>query len=126
MRRWTEQTFDQLKALAAAGEYASVIATKLGTSHASILTMAGKHHIQINKYTPAERADLDARARERDRVKRRRKATAARIAKNPYDPKVSRTAPAFRNQLPKLDPMTKYDLERFYRQAVLNTPGASA
>ena len=128
MKRWTEKEFNHLREMAAAGEYASAIAAKLGTSRASILTMAGRNGVEVLRYTPEEQDEMDRRRRESDRRKlerrrgRKRERTAAQRGSTIIiDPTASRTSAAYRSRLAPLPEMTKNELRAMLAQAIRNT-----
>lgn len=126
MKTWTQAKFDHLCEMAATGAFASDIAAVLGTSHHSVVTMAGRNSIPINRYTPAEQAEMDRRYREAEVRKnaRRRAATAAKRPDRTIVPRLPsqiKTSPEYRNCLPKIPEMSKSALRAMLADAVRNT-----
>ena len=120
---WTEDRLTQLRACAANGMFATDIAALIGVTKLSILTVCAKHNIEVTKHTEIELADMCARERAREQRKRLKK----RAASSPVIPNVtvafgtSRTAPIYRNQLPRIPEMSKNALREMFAKAVRTT-----
>jgi hypothetical protein len=120
---WTEERRDRLRTYAASRMFASDIALQLGVTKLSILTVCAKHGIELNKHTEIELADIRAKDRAREKRKRLKKQTA----RSPVASKVivaigtSRTAPIYRNQLPRVPEMSKNALREMFAKAARNT-----
>jgi hypothetical protein len=122
-RFWTEEKRAQLRALAATGITASEIGAIIGVTKPSVLTICGRNQIPVVMHTEAEKAEM--RARERLREKRKRQKRAATRPVNAVAINVqsgtSKTAPVYRNQLPRLPEMSKNQLRDMLAEAVRNT-----
>jgi hypothetical protein len=125
---WTDETRAQVRALAANGLAASEIGSTIGATKAAILTVAYRSGINIIMHTEAELAEMRARARLRE--KRKRQKWAAKHPTNAISVSVqlgtSKTAPIYRNQLPRLPEMSKNALREMIAQAVRNTAEMAA
>jgi hypothetical protein len=125
-RFWTDEKRAQLRALAATGMFASEIGAILGVTKPSILTSCGRNGIPVVMHTEAELAEMRARARLREKRKRQKRAAARPANAVHVQPGTSKTAPIYRNQLPRLPEMSKNQLRAMLTEAVRNTAGASA
>lgn len=123
---WNDEKRAELRRLAGTGMFASDIAAILGTTKPAVLTVCGRNSISVNMHSDADLADMRARARLREKRKRQKRAAA-----NPNAVTVqvrlgtSKTAPIYRNQLPRLPEMSKNALRAMLTEAVRNT-GAPA
>ncbi|MGY3609906.1 MULTISPECIES: GcrA family cell cycle regulator [unclassified Bradyrhizobium] len=128
---WTDEEVQKVRELAADGKYALHIADIMGVKFHQILSLAGRHGIDMNRYTPSQEADrkmiLGARLK-RKYARRNEKRREAAAAVNPIVRigVTSRTHPSYRNQLPRLPEMSKAELRAMLAQAVRNTAEARA
>ncbi len=124
---WTDERRTQLCSLAVSGLTASEIGAIIGTSKQSVLTCCTRRNIDVVMHTAAELAAM----RVNDRAREKRKQDRRRAGKTPSINitvafGTSRTAPIYRNQLPRIPEMSKNALREMFAQAVRNTAEMSA
>lgn len=121
--RWNKETLDELRAMAATGLAVSEICERLDISVESVVGAGYSHGIKINRHTAAEREEIRARTRVRDKVKKQNKRLREVEARHKAVglPAVSRTSPAYRNQLPGIGDRTKTELRAMLAEAARNT-----
>jgi hypothetical protein len=125
---WTDERLAQLRSHAANKVFASDIAALFGVTKLSILTVCAKHGIEVAKHTETELTEMRAQARAREKRKhaKRRALTPVNAIVVSVAIGTSRTAPIYRNQLPRLPEMSKNALREMIAQAVRNTAGMTA
>lgn len=121
---WTNERLAELRGHAAERLPATAIAAIFGVTKLSILTLCGKHQIDIVKHTDAEEAGRRACARLRESRKRQKHAAkASKAITVSVQLGTSKTAPVYRNQLPRIPEMSKNALREMLAQAARNTAG---
>lgn len=119
---WTDERRAQLRSLAAAGFAASEIAALIGASKLSVMACCARRNIDVVLHTEAELEAMRVKARlrekRRDDKKRATRLPAIRIT---VATGTSRTAPIYRNQLPRVREMSKNELRADLARAVRNT-----
>jgi len=119
---WTDERRAQLCSLAATGLATSEIGAIIGTSKQSVLTCCARRNIDVVMHTDAELEVM----RDTTRAREKRKYDKRRAAKPPSINitvafGTSRTAPIYRNQLPRIPEMSKNALREMFAKAVRNT-----
>jgi hypothetical protein len=121
--RWDADAIARLRVLAENGAAVSEIMTAMDAPKNSVIAAAFSYGIVVTKHTAAELAEMQARVRDRDRSKkqvlRHRDIDARHRAAGL--PAVSRTSPAYRNQLPTIGNLTKTQLRAMLAEAARNT-----
>jgi len=123
---WTDERIARVAGLAANGLYGSDIAADVGCSLHSVLTICGRHAINVNRYNPEQQAYFEQKSREREARKnaRRRKGRPTR-SEFVFRPGTSKTSPIYRNQFDKLpDDISKAELRAMLAEAFRNTAEA--
>lgn len=118
---WTDERRVQLCNLAASDLTASEIGAIMGTSKQSVLTCCTRRKIDVVMHTDAELAVMRDNARARDKRKHDKRRANSPSINITVATGTSRTAPIYRNQLPRMKEMSKNELREMFAQAVRNT-----
>lgn len=120
---WTAERLTQLRAHAASGVFASDIAALFDVTKLSILTVCAKRGIEVVKHTETELTEMRAQVRAREKRKHAKRRALAPVNAIVVQVAIgtSRTAPVYRNQLPRQPEMSKTALREIIAQAVRNT-----